>query len=133
MRAILFSLICCTLFQACKKDSTSNTNCNACNIIGTYSGSFHQTAGCYACIPYLDSTFSGLFTVDTLNTDSIVITRSYDNYRWIFAYADSGYYSQSGCCTVIQSFDLRKLDSLTFYYNNGGSGGYFREEFYGKK
>ena len=120
------------LAQACKKDS-SHTTCKACNAIGNYAGIFHQTAGCYACVPYLDSTFTGNFVVDTLHFDSIIITRSYDNYQWRFSYNDTGSYSRWACCTVGESFTFVQPDSLIYYYNNGGSGGYFREEFSGKR
>ncbi len=126
---IVFSVL---LLQACKKE-TQQTTCDACYLRGTYMGSFHQVAGCYGCMPYLDSIFTGSFIVDTLHNDSIVIKRVYDNYEWKFEYNDSAQFSRWGCCTVGESFEFKSPDSLRFYYNNGGSGGYFREEFFGKK
>lgn len=118
---------------ACKKDRTQNTVCHGCNIRGTYTGAINQVAACYACIPYLDTTFTGIFFVDTLSIDSIKIIRQNDNYQWEFIYNDTGTYSRSACCTVGESFSFKPSDSLIYYYNNGGSGGYYREEFNGKK
>ncbi len=119
---------------ACKKQlTTDSVVCERCKVIGVYSGTFHDVAGCYSCIPYLDTTYSGNFVVDTLPFDSIKITRNYDNYVWRFAYNDTGKYSRWGCCTVGESLEFKLPDSLTYFYNNGGSGGYFREEFKGKK
>jgi len=86
--------------QSCKKEEPENTRCNACDLRGTYSGMFHQTAGCYGCTPYLDSIFAGNFTADTIHGDSIIIIRAYDNYEWKFAYNDTGNYSRWGCFTV---------------------------------
>lgn len=126
---VLFAAI--AFVTGCKKENTAT--CSGCHLIGTYAGAFRQTAGCYACTPYLDSVFTGNFTVDTLHNDSIVITRSYDNYQWRFAYTDSSVYSRWACCTVGESFTWTQTDSLIYFYNNGGSGGYFREEFAGKR
>jgi len=133
MRVFLITLSLVMMLAACKKDDSQNTDCNGCDLIGTYNGVFHQTAGCYGCMPYLDSVFSGSFIVDTITADSIVFKRSYDNYERIFAYNDTGFYSRWGCCTVSESFTFAQPDSLKYFYNNGGSGGYFREEFYGKR
>lgn len=126
---IILSVLTSFVFYSCKKDKNSVTY----KWQGTYSGNFHRVAGCYACVPYLDSTFAGLFTVHLLPTDSILVTRLYDNYRWLFLANDGNEYSRWGCCTVGESFSFREPDSLIFYYNNGGSGGYMRETFEGKK
>lgn len=131
LKIFFASFIGIVFFAGCKKEHT--TNCTGCHLIGTYPGTFRQTAGCYACSPYLDSMFAGSFLVDTLHTDSIIITRSYDNYQWRFSFADSSVYSRWACCTVGESFTFTSTDSLKYFYNNGGSGGYFREEFTGKR
>jgi hypothetical protein len=120
------------LVYGCKKDVIS-VNCERCKWVGTYSGTFHDVAGCYGCVPYIDSTYNGNFVVDTLSNDSIIIIRTYDNYEWRFAYTDTGKYSRWGCCTVGESFEFILPDTLTYFYNNGGSGGYFRQEFTGNK
>ncbi len=116
-------------FFSCKKDVNNPDD----KWVGTYLGNFHQVAGCYGCVPYLDSIFTGLFYVQMLQTDTIEIKRLYDSYVWHFAVNDSNEYSRWGCCTVGESFSFHEPDSLIFYYSNGGSGGYFRETFEGKK
>lgn len=128
LATILSALISFT-FYSCKKDKNSIAS----KWEGTYSGNFHQVAGCYTCVPYLDSTFAGLFSVRLLQTDSIAITRLYDNYSWHFVVNDSNEYYRWWCCTVGESFTFREPDSLIFCYNNGGGGGYMRETFEGKK
>jgi len=120
------------LLSACKKESGNHTTCKACALIGNYTGNFHDVAGCYGCIPYLDSTYSGSFLVDTIHQDSILITRSYDNYEWHFLYNDTAAFSQGQPFTGV-TFTFKNGDSLFFFYNMGGSGGYFRQEFSGTK
>ncbi len=120
------------LFAACKKDSGNNTSCNACALIGNYTGQFHDVAGCYSCIPYQDTTYLGGFTVDTIHSDSILIIRSYDNYEWYFLFSDTGIFSQGQMYSGM-TFTFTNGDSFYFFYNNGGSGGYFRQEFAGAK
>lgn len=131
--AVLIALAVSVTIYSCKKENTQQVQCTHCHLAGTYNGSFNQEAACYTCVPYLDTVFTGSFTVDTLAGDSILITRLYDNYSWRFAANDSNEYSRGGCCTVTESFEFKQPDSLRFYYNNGGSGGYFREMFEGKK
>ena len=119
--------------NSCKKENSQSVACLGCNYTGAYQGNFHSVAACYGCPPYLDTMFSGLFSVDTIGVDSIVINRDYDSYSWRWAVNDSGEYSRWGCCTVGESFAFRQPDTLTYFYNNGGSGGYFNQTFAGKK
>lgn len=133
MRAIVVFSLMITLLCSCKKDSDNQPNCNTCPVRGTYVGQFHSTAGCYGCIPYLDTIFTGTFTVDTLGLDSIRITRNYDGQQWRLLYNDTGVYERFWCCTGTEVFTFRQPDSLLFFHNNGGSGGYFRQEFNGKR
>lgn len=130
---LLISLFVISL-TACKKQTTTDSIvCERCKVIGIYTGTFHDVAGCYGCVPYLDTTYSGNFVVDTIPLDSIKITRSYDSYEWRFAYNDTGKYSRWACCTVGESVEFNWPDSLIYFYNNGGGGGYLRKEFFGKK
>ncbi len=131
MRKAIAAILTITLITSCKKD-IKQTPCEACSLIGTYLGTFHDVGGCYGCIPYTDTTFTGSFTVDTLHNDSIIVTRNFDSYERRFAYNDTSY-SRNICCVVSESFTFKQGDSLIYFYNNGGSGGCFREEFWGKK
>jgi len=101
-------------------------------VIGVYNGTFHDMSGCYGCTPYIDTTYPGYFLVDTFLNDSIIILRSFDNYSWKFKYYSTGNYSRGVQNTGV-SFYFKDQDSLHFYYNYGGSGGYSNEEFFGKK
>ncbi len=114
----------------CKKNAT---DCDACRWTGSYNGVFHRVAACYGCVPYLDSTFSGSFLVSSMGNDSVLITRVYDEYTWTFKLSDNGKYAQSGGLNSGFSFTFTETDSLYFFQNFGGGGGYFRETFQGKK
>ncbi len=129
--SLLFTIVLMFVY-GCKKESV-HSNCESCKWIGSYSGIFHDVAGCYGCTTYLDTIYNGSFFLDTLSNDSIQIIRSYDNYEWRFQYNDSSRYSRWGCCTVGESFELILPDTMNYYYNNGGSGGYYRQEFIGNK
>lgn len=131
MRKAIALILTITLITSCKKDNTQSP-CEACSLIGTYLGTFHDVGGCYGCIPYTDTTFTGSFTVDTLHNDSIIITRNFDSYERRFAYNDTSY-SGSICCAIVESFTFEQGDTLRYFYSLGGSGGYSREEFWGKK
>ena len=131
MRAVPAFLFLLVTLYACNKDAAHQLNCESCPLRGTYVGQFHSTSGCYGCIPYLDTMYYGSFTVDTLGTDSIRIIRNYDGQLWTLQYNDTGTYERVWCCTGIESFTFKQPDSLLFFHNNGGSGGYFRQTFAG--
>ena len=117
----------------CKKQSSSINECNGCKLIGIYTGMFHDEAGCYACVPYLDTTYNGFFSVDTIGGDSLFIIRSYDSYSWRYSMNDSNYYTRHFNLNGMEDFEFISTDSIKYYLNNGGSGGYFRQTFSGKK
>jgi len=124
-RTLILIIIIVVGFQSCRKDETWPTK----TVAGTYEGEFHAVAGCYACIPYLDSTYAGNFLVEAFDKDSIKLIRSYDKYNWTFPFSADGNYSRSACCTMGESFTFTSSDSLNYFYNMGGSGGYYRITF----
>jgi hypothetical protein len=125
----LMVLLLVSLLVSCDKDS----QCQSCEIFGKYYGDFHDVAGCYGCIPYRDTIYRGNFLVEPLTNDSIKITRSYDEYTWRFPASTSNKYQQNSGSAWGESFDFNSSDSLAYFYNRGGSGGYFRITFEGKK
>ncbi len=127
----LIALAVCVQIAACAKQQTEI--CKPCTYAGRYEGTYHNLAGCYSCVPTTDTTFGGIFFVDTLAGDSLQFINESSGQEWRFAYNDSGAYKLSGCCTYIVELEFKAPDSLIFYYNNGGSGGYFRQQFWGIK
>lgn len=128
--ACLFSFL--FFINSCQKAEQSGS-CKPCSVTGVYAGTFHQTAACYGCVPYIDTIFAGTFVVDTFATDSLRVIRSFDGYEWRVAYNDSGIYYRWACCTTGESLRFSTSDSLYYFYNNGGSGGYWKIEFSGTK
>jgi hypothetical protein len=107
--------------------------CQPCTLSGVYTGVFHDVAGCYGCVPFRDTMFSGSFVVESTTHDSVRITRSHDKYEWKFAFSELGKYSVAGNIPLIEEFTFKSGDSLSYFYNRGGSGGYFRTTFEGKR
>lgn len=129
-RFLLASFLLC-MISACKKEK--HDTCKGCVYEGTYTGTIHDVAACYACVPYLDTVYQGSFSVTIIPGDSIKIVRSTDQYEWTFLLNDSAMYMRYACCTVGESFKFYSTDSLNYFYNNGGGGGYFKQEFSGVK
>lgn len=133
MKKLTPALFMLCLLAACKKETPVDVQCPACPLIGNYTGQFHQIGGPYGAQPPTDTVYTGVIAVDTLPGDSIAITVSVVNTITHWAYTDTGYYYRHFNLNDSESFTFSNNDSLYFFRNLGGSGGYFRTEFAGKK
>ncbi len=118
-----------SMLFSCEKEES----CQSCKFIGQYSGTFHDVAACYGCIPFRDTMFSGTFLVQSPHGDSISILRLYDKYEWKFAVQENGLYSRGAGTPWRESFTFNSQDSLQYFSNISGGGGYFRLTFKGGK
>ncbi len=107
--------------------------CQTCSLAGVYSGVFHDIAACYGCVPFRDTVFTGSFVVTSTDHDSLKIVRSHDKYEWKFAFSSDKKYRINSNGSLWEEFTFKSADSLSYFYNLGGSGGYFRSTFEGKR
>ena len=119
---ILLSIISCT------KESPIQSH----KYEGRYLGTFHDVAACFGCVPSRDTMYSGSFEVTYIQDDSINISRSHDNYQWKFALSSDSVYTLSGYKWA-EIFTFKSNNTLHYYYNRSGSGGYFNTTFEGIK
>ncbi len=125
-----FLLIFATITSCTKDESKCNKNCKW---EGQYKGTFHDVAACFGCIPFRDTTFTGSFLIKSLEQDSILIIRSFDQYEWRLPFSENGIFSLNAGPSWGESFTFIREDSLKYYSNRSGSGGYFRTTFEGAK
>lgn len=71
--------------------------------------------------------------VSTFDDDSIRIVRSHDLYEWKFAFSASDKYSINSSGPKAEDFTFSTGDSLSYFSYLGGSGGYFKTTFEGKR
>ncbi|MEP7321518.1 MAG: hypothetical protein ABI761_06350 [Saprospiraceae bacterium] len=147
---VLFISIAWLLFvtNACKKgiiieEDTPDYVCTYKS--GIYHGTFKVLGGCYACIPYTDTTYQGDIAVHINENDTIEIDGTLyrpalkfscnvpqsPQYEW-WRKGDEYFYGYQGKGDYIK-INFINSDSLNITYDYFGSGGYSQYSFKGKR